>query len=428
MKKKRINRSIAVLIAANLIARCWLPTPCEAQDIQTGPQHFAYSATLDTVRAAGFYRITLMPDLVAKCKQDLSDLRIGNQDGKFEPYVLKSDLPVFSSGNFTEFAILSNERLKDSSTEAVIGNGSPGAVSTLLLIMKNSSVHRTAVLSGSDDRQKWFVIREHIVLEEAGSDTADHYVQAISFPSTNYRFFKLILDDKGLLPLNILKAGINTRNTTNGRYIGVPYPAIIQKDSSDRHSYITVQYRDNYRIDKLELILQGPVLFKRRAWVHDGAMMGEATHGTGGEERQLAETDLSPGNTSFLVSSAKTNRLIIDIANGDDKPLIIQAVKTGELNRYVLTYLQPGNGYSLLAGNPGATAPEYDLKYFTDSLSRDPEELAAGPLSPVRPGQEPVTRVAPDHSGLILWSVLILVLLSLAFLSFKMANAIRKKT
>ncbi len=298
MKKKRMNRSILVLIAVSLTTSCW-PTPCEAQDMQARPLHFAYSATLDTVRQAGFYRITLMPDLVAKCKQDLSDLRIGNQYGKFEPYVLKSDLPVFSSGNFTEFAILSNERLKDSSTEVVIGNGSPGAVSTLLLIMKNSSVHRTAILSGSDDRQKWFVIREHIVLEEAGSDTADHYVQAISFPPTTYRFFKLILDDKGLLPLNILKAGINTRNTTNGRYLGVPYPAIIQKDSSDRHSYITVQYRDSYRIDKLELILQGPVLFKRRAWVHDGAMVGEATHAIGGEARQLAETELQSGKYDF---------------------------------------------------------------------------------------------------------------------------------
>jgi hypothetical protein len=313
----------------------------------------------------------------------------------------------------------------------VIRNGSPGALSALLLIMKNSNVHRTAILSGSDDQQKWFVIREHIVLEEAGSDTADHYVQAISFPPSSYRFFKLILDDKGLLPLNILKAGINTRNTINGRYLGVPYPAIIQKDSSDKHSYITVQYRDSYRIDKLELILQGPVLFKRRAWVYDyvvTATHGEAaTHADGGERRLLAETELSPGNTSFLVSSAKTNRLIIDIANGDDRPLIIQAVKTGELNRYVLTYLQPGTGYHFLAGDTDATAPEYDLKYFIDSLTRDPDELAAGPVSPIGRGQEPVTKIVPDHSGLILWSILILVLLSLAFLSYKMANAIPKK-
>jgi hypothetical protein len=423
MKKKRMNRSIAALMAlsaASLLAGCLFSGRCEAQDAQARPDHFDYSAALDTVRRAAFYRITLMPDLVAKCKQDLSDLRIGDKDGKFEPYVLKSDLPVYSSGNFAEFVILSNERLKDSSTEVVIRNGSPGALSALLLIMKNSSVHRTAILSGSDDQQRWFVIRENIVLEEAGSDTADHYVQAISFPASSYRFFKLILDDKGLLPLNILKAGINTRNTINGRYLGIPYPAIIQKDSSDKHSYITIQYRDSYRIDKLELILHGPALFKRRAWVYDNPV-------TAGEKRPLTEGVLSPGSTSFLISSAKTNRLMIDIANGDDRPLIIQAVKTGELNRYVLTYLQPGTGYHLLGGDAGAVAPEYDLRYFIDSLTRDPDELAAGPVSPFSRGQEPVTKTAPDHSGLILWSILILVLLSLAFLSYKMANAIPKK-
>jgi hypothetical protein len=385
---------------------------------QTGQQTFAYRASLDTVKGPGFYKITLPPDLLAKCREDLSDLRIADKDGKFMPYVLKSDLPVFSTENFTPFPILSDERLRDSSTEVVIGNGSPGSISALLLVMKNIIAYRTAILSGSDDRKKWFVIREHIELQEAGSDTSDHYVQAITFPPSNYRFFKLILQDKGLLPVNILRAGVYTRNFTSGKYLGVPYPALSQKDSGNKHSYITLQYRDHYRIDKLDLIIQGPALYKRQAWIYDNGNAGY---------RQVAAITLSPSGNSFRIPSIRTSRLVLDVANGDNAPLAIQAVRTAQLNQYLLTYLQPGNGYALLGGNALAVMPEYDLKFFTDSLSKDPEEIGSGPLQPVaavrRNAPPPPT---PDHSGIILWGALALVLALLAFLSFKMVKAIPK--
>src|SRR4029077_12670849 len=150
------------------------------------------------------------------CKQDLSDLRILDSAGNAVPYVEKSDLPVFSRENFKSFPILSNTKLADSNTEVVIANGSTTNITSLLLVMKNVSAHRNAILSGSDDKEKWFVIREHIALQEAGSDTADHYAQSLSFPASHYRFFKLILEDKGLLPVNILAAGITGQSFSIG--------------------------------------------------------------------------------------------------------------------------------------------------------------------------------------------------------------------
>jgi hypothetical protein len=389
----------------------------QAAQTSVGPSSFAYGAALDTIKQGGFYKITLQPDLLAKCREDLSDLRIADKEGKFIPYVLKSDLPIFTTQNFIEFPILFSGKLKDSSSEVVIGNGSANSLSALLLVMKNISARRTATLSGSDDKQKWFVVREHIELQEAGSDTADHYVQAITFPPSNYRFLKLILDDKGLLPVNILKAGMYTRNFTNGKYLGVPFPALSQKDSSNKHSYITLQYRDRYRIDKLEFMVKGPALYKRQAWIYDNGKSGY---------RQVAAIGLSPAENSFQIPAVRTGSLVLDIANEDNSPLVIQAVRTAQLNQYLLAYLQPGSGYSVLGGDPHAVMPEYDLKYFTDSLTRDPEEIATGPLKPAGPPGKPAPPAAADHSGILLWCILGLVLVLLAFLSFKMVKAIPK--
>src|SRR5579859_86083 len=105
--------------------------PCRAQF------PYAYRANLDTVGRTAFYKIILPPELIAKCKPDLADLRVQDEAGKQIPYVLKSELPVLSTEDFREFPILSNEKLKDSVTEIVIANRSPASIHSLLLVIKN---------------------------------------------------------------------------------------------------------------------------------------------------------------------------------------------------------------------------------------------------------------------------------------------------
>jgi hypothetical protein len=379
---------------------------------------WAYQASLDTVSQAAFYRVTLNPELIAKCKKDLADLRISDQDGNFIPYVLKSDLPVLTTDGFREFPILSNQQIKDSCTEVVIGNKASTPLNYLLLVMRNSSAHRSAILSGSDDRRKWYAIREHIELEEAGSDTADHYVQSVTFPSSSYHFFKINLNDKGLLPLHILKAGVYTRNFTIGMYQNVPDPAIRQKDSSDKHSYITLFYKEPYRIDKLDLGIRGPALYKRYARIYDSDTAGRLL---------VIGLALDPLNTSFRIPPVKTSRMLIDISNEDNAPLLIQRATSSQLDQYLMTYLRPGLNYRLLAGNGKATTPEYDLKYFVDTVSTGLHEIRPGSLRPVNSLKAPALPPGKDHAGIILWSIIVAVLLLLILLSVKMVKSIPEK-
>lgn len=48
------------------------------------------SAAVDSVHGNGFYRIFLPPTLTARCRADLSDLRVYDQEGRETPYVLKT--------------------------------------------------------------------------------------------------------------------------------------------------------------------------------------------------------------------------------------------------------------------------------------------------------------------------------------------------
>ena len=107
--------------------------------------------------------------------------------------------------------------------------------------------------------------------------------------------------------------------------------------------------------------------------------------------------------------------------------LQLQAAQTAQLNQYLLASLRPGSGYSLLAGNAHAEMPEYDLKYFVDSLTKDPQEIGSGPLEPVSTAAITAENPHADHSGILLWGILAIVLVLLASLSYKMMRSIPKE-
>ncbi|MES1249348.1 MAG: hypothetical protein ABUL46_01620 [Chitinophaga rupis] len=290
MKKKRLFDN--VLLTGLLVS-----LSCVGSKAQ-GP--FSWHADLDTIRQAAFYKIPLSPEWVAKCRQDLGDLRILGGDGKFSPYVLRS---------------------KEPATDA---------------------------------------------------------------------------------------------------YTDIPDPVIRQNDSSNQHSYLILQYGGPYRIDKVELIIQEPRLYKRHILVYDN----EKDHGW-----PIAGVDIDPRNTSFRIPSTKTHSLLLDITNADNPPLVISRVATAQLDQYLVTYLQPGITYRLLAGNPQAGPPEYDLKYFVDSLTGDPQELLPGPIQAEgqATGRPVQVKAEKDHSGYILWGIILLVLLLLVSLSLKMVKATAQK-
>jgi hypothetical protein len=301
----------------------WMTAVAGAQAPSTGEgQAIPVTARLDSVTRAGFYRIILPPQLVAKCRPDLSDLRIYKPDGTTVPYVL-----------------------------------------------------RTAI----HDRM-------------------------------------------------------------NAGYLPLPDPVISQKDSSNKHSYYRLQYNDAYRIERLSLIVSNPILYKRTVRI----MTAEDS----AADKPVTCFSIDPKDTVFLLPAVKTKTLLIDIANGDNAPLVIRKAASAQSGIYLLAYLLAGegNGYELGAGDSIEGPPDYDLHYFTDSLQQHPFDIG---LQPVRlragaaPGQKahikqvagadgPASGVdsgsaAGRKSGLLLWSILILILLMLIFVSIKLARAVSQK-
>ena len=380
----------------------------------TAQPRFAYKTGLGRVPGNGFYTIPLPPRLVASCStQNLADLRIADGAGATVPYILQTDLPAITAGSFTGYPILSNAK-RDSSTELVISNEQGGAISSLLLVIKNASAYRTAILSGSDDQTNWFVIDESIELEQSGTQQGDRFVQAILFPLSNYKYFKLIIRDKGLLPLNILQAGAYKNTAYAGKYGPVPVLAIRQTDSTDRYSYLYISFDRPYKLDKLQFSIKRPALYKRSMEVYAKYREGYVS---------LEQGELSPGSRTVLLQ-AKTAGIMVKIYNGDNPALQIDSVAAFQANQQLVVQLEKDKTYYILTGNAAVGKPDYDLQFFKDSIASKLQEIAVGPvLANALPAAVPT---GAGNNKLLLWIVIGTVLLILLVLTLRMSKEVGK--
>ena len=387
-------------------------------------QTFRYEAELPKVEADGFYRIDLKPELIAKCQANLGDIRILDQKKHFSPYIFGNQLVFKDQKSFIAFPKLKALAEVDTVTTFIAENKEHLTINQLSLQLRNTSVKRTVNLSGSDDLNKWYAIKENISLEEAVSDEVDNgtYQQQLNFPSSSYRYLRIQINNENKGSVAILQAGIYRQQTIPPVYVRLAAAVIKQKDSAGT-SYIKVLFNDNYQLNKLHLDIAGQKYYKRNIRVYD----------IGGKDRSLViDTVISSSAMPYLYFSVKTKRIELEIHNGDNPPLVLNKVSAYQLNQSLISYLEKGQAYQLLFGDGKATSPDYDLKFFGDSLQQELKQLDHQAISP-NPVYKQVavkTKVtkADGIPGWLIWAAIAIVAALLGFLTFRMIQEVGKRT
>ena len=375
--------------------------------------HFSYKATLDSVVQNGFYNISIEPSIAARCKNELDDLRIQDSSGKEIPYLLYTESARPNEESFTEFPV----SYSDDHRTVYINNILPNSLDKLYLLIKNSDAQRAATLSGSDNQTNWFVIKENILLQSEYAADSDAFVQSVSFPKSSYKYLRITMPVKNVLPLNIIKAGVYRHSFTGNIYDTIPKPHIIQKDSSDKHSYIYLIFDDSYMIDRLSLSFTGSKFYKRPVDLYNQNTINPS----------LSSDTISSARPAGIDFHAKTNRLLFVIDNKDNAPLSVNNVIPLQLHTSVTAYLEKDKRYTLYFGDSSALAPSYDLQYFDDSIGSNILPLRTGEIEKI----SLVSVTAKEESGWknwVLWGIIIAVLASLIYFSFRMMQDIKNKT
>lgn len=405
-KSQKMNKALLLLCSLGLVFTA------------SAQKTFKYAAKVGAIDTPGFYSIVLQPDLVAKSKADLSDLRLIDDSGHFVPYVLAYGQPAWLDNSipYISFPIVHIKSATDTGTTFVVKNISPAPVDNLEIKLKNAAVERTLNLNGSDDLAQWFVIEENIPVQPVVSSAGSEYGQRLSFPPSNYHYLKLLVNDKHKAPIKFLAAGTYQHQLLPVRYAEISGTKFSKRDSG-KTTFITINLDGDYWVDKISLGARAPKFYNRNVSIYDYSK----------RPYELLTTEaLRSGDDGALPVNVKTNKLVLEIENEDNPPLNVDKVKLFQTDRSMLAYLEAGRTYKLLTGDVKATPPSYDLQFFTDSAKNHALRITHDPVVKNELYVAPATDHANERS-IIIWAAILVALLLLSLLTWKMVGEVNKR-
>nr|MBA3898833.1 hypothetical protein [Bacteroidota bacterium] len=313
-------------------------------------------------------------------------------------------------------------------THLVLKNPKKNTISNISLVIKNAETTKKAKLTGSDDGENWFAIKEEFYFHGINNRESTMELKSIEFPPSNYEFYSLLIDDSSAAPLNIFKAGFYETETETGAYTKLTGLAFIQADSSHiKKSYIKIEFPSTVLLDKIDFRMEGPAYFQRnvRLMVKQERILKKGKKVTTMEPLQAFSISSTKQN-SFFLPAIKVDAFYVEIENLDAPALTVKEVNAFQLNRYLVAFLEKGQSYSIKISEKTLSAPKYDIAYFMDSIPSDAPILNATKI--IDFSQEKKFSEASFFTNKhIIWVAIILVILILGLLSVKLLRETSSK-
>jgi len=387
-------------------------------------QDFKAEAKLSETTRDGFYQIPLKPAVSAYLNTDFSNVRLLDNKNVEVPYLIGSNEKRLVGTAFQSYDIVEKKILTDSCTIVVLANPEKTTINNISLIIKNAEVVKEATLAGSDDKKTWYALKDQFQLGYIDNPNGTSEIQIVDFPNSNYSFYRLAINDKTSLPLNILKAGYYTSFSEEAKYHPIPATRFSQRnDSVKKKTFVTITFDTLHFVDKVTWAITGTPFFLRQAVLYTER---ERTNKKGKSERYLEYlSDLQLNshheNVCFL-PAVKTNNLLLEIVNDDNPPLVISGVSASQTARHLTAWLRGSSEYKLKFGTPDMASPVYDLEYFRDSIPDDLAVLDVNKVTELTSTHAEQASSSFFTSNIFIWGAILVVGIFLAFMSVKMVR------
>lgn len=403
MKKKIVHKSFTIIFL----------TLC----ITLKAQQFEYKANIENIQQSGFHKIKMPYNVLAKMYLQQNDLRIYDEQNKEIGFVWQQQKDNLTQKQLQEFPIVQKQKENDKQTHVIVKNTATSAINNLVLFLQNTEAKRWVNISGSSNANNWFIIKENVLLDDVFVNDDIATVKIVQLPLINYAYLKITFLGENILPANILKAGIFKEKFVVSYYDSLPAPIIHQVDSSDKKTYLYVNFAENFLIDKITLDVEAPKFFKRFFSLYNNKTQ---------QESLLNNTIISASESSYKINSTKTNSLLFVIENQDNSPLKFKAVKAFQIQKYIIAYLEQEKKYHIQFADSFATKPQYDVQYFADSIKQMVETASIGKIEIMKNETQHVV-IATKKKNIFIWVTVVLAIAVLAFFTFKMMNEVNKK-
>ena len=386
-------------------------------------QSFDREASLPAVSEDGFYKVLLSSDITQHLNDQLSDIRIFDHQHREVPYLLQTESPEHYRERFVEYEMVRKESRPRRSTSLVLRNRNKTPIDNIHLVIKNAEASREVSLLGSDDQKNWFSIRDRFILNAPQSNAETQELKIVGFPWSNYEYYLLNINDSLLAPLNIVKAGYYETQSSNGKYTDLPLKMNAYDSTKEKMTYVDITFDALQFIDKLEIDVSGIKYYRRNAMLLEKRVRTEKNGKRTAYYNPIQNFELTTGRKAIVkLASLRGQHFRIEIANEDNPPLTISAIKAFQLNRYLTVWLTKDIAYTIQFGQPSLKAPVYDIAFFKDSIPENTGVITAADIRLLPKSDTSRQKESFFTNKNIVWIAIVIVVLILGYMSLNLVR------
>ncbi len=412
MKKKLINLLLFSILFISVKAQT---------------EGYSYYSTIDSVKTSGFYNIVLAPPINAHLKTDYSDVRIIDNKNKWVPHIFHSPLNELSREVVMldlKFTIPESNKIN-----TVILMEAAQPLNNINIFIKNTEVQKFCTLSGSNDKQNWFVISDSILLAPHPTEKNTESNLKIDFPRSNYSNLKLVINNRNKDPFDVIGISTNTIATdflfTNfSDSLLQNQPTVLLQKNSGKNSYIRIIQQQKFHFNKMNINAEGLKYFSRQADLY----VAENNNNSFSNPGKFIQSFTISNNSALLFNlpllNADTFYLVIH--NEDNPPLKISKVGTSVSYRYITAYLENDKGYKLILDNAAAVLPNYDITKDYPTTKDSVSILGIGNIIAFENKEKAKNKTS--NKQWLIWLAIITALCLLLIFTKTMLKEVNKKT
>lgn len=382
-----------------------------------------WRAAVPPVERAGLHAVVLSSELIGVSRTDLGDLRLLDSTGRTIPFVLQRSSASPVGARFVPYALLRNEVLSKS-TVVELERPSDRQLDDLHIWIRPVDVEKHIRITGSDDRQRWYMVKDDHVVSQGARGDPPHQVLLVQLPRSDYRFFRISLNDSLTGPMQILGVGHFAEETTSSRYSVAPIQWEQRDSAATTHLRITAPH--TIPVERIVFAVRDTAPFHRpgrmlaiRAMLQRNGRRERTDYA----EETIASFTLA-SDLPFVIDLPGTREDTFELAidNGDDRPLQFSNVQVLQVEHLLLANLEPGMRYSLTTGDVALSPPDFDMAHFVDDLPAPLDTLAPGSLQPL-----PRSADAPpllDPSKWWIWIFIVAMMVGMGLMAMRMLRKV----
>lgn len=371
----------------------------------------------------GYHDLWLGPELTGKITSGGANARLLDDSGNEVPYLFETEERSEQSVSIQWLPQVRKREVRKWYSRDEFSNVNRDVLSELVLKVRNADVQQRFWLSGSDDGEQWYIIKEDYLYNASYNGTSTYNLLTLHFPPVDYKFLKVELRHHFREPISILGLGVYEVGEKEGRFQESEAFALSQwEDSLEKASVVEIEAKAVQLLDRLQFRVDGPERYRRSAELEvlEGPSMGRRFSLTLQSE-EVAQVDLE---------GIRARRLRLTVFNKDDRPLRIAAVRGYQLRQRMVASLKKDAIYRLAIGPKDQRGPEYDLVHFAAELPQRRPGLAMDSVTSVVYTDKDGNVIPPPKAGVaeeeveswiqhpaFLWGGIILILVLMVTLS-----------